>query len=278
MTKVRQKEVHVAPFDEFEKLPGGAPYRLLGSHPDGNHVAMQAKAYTSGRSAVWEKETKRIAWRPERAIALAWLRNGTQIGVLREANDAPYEFALYSWPEAQLLHRCPVSPPPGWGEMLDLLISPQGDLALCQWIDQSQAGFEFVDINPQGVSHDSQAGYFLEGTNDVTRPAFSPDGQLWAFGYKRYEIWWVPDPEDIDAYNQPARGGEYPLGALQVFRGKQPLSRTIPLIATLPAGWLPADPNAEEVLSIGDPVFLDAQYMQVRLPSGETQVYSVPVE
>lgn len=267
----------MATFDEFEKLPGGVPYRLLGSHPDGNYVAMQAKAHPSGRSAVWDRETKRIAWRPERAIALAWLRNGTQIGVLRETSNSPYEFALYSWPEAQLLQSCPVSPPPGWGEMLDLVISPQNDLALCHWIDQSEAGFEFIDIASQGISQDSQARYFLEGTNDVTRAAFSPDGQLWVFGYKMYEIWWVPDPENIETYDQPARGGKYPLGVLQVFRGKQPLARTIPLLATLPAGWLPADPDAEEVLSIGDPVFLDARHVQVRLPSGETQVYPVSV-
>jgi len=266
-------------FEEFEKLAGGnAPYRLLDSHPDGKHLTMQAKAHSSGRSAVWEKETRRLAWVPERAIALAWLRSGTQIAVLREANASPYEFAIYTWPETRLLQTCPVSPPPGWGEMLDLVISSQNDLALCHWIDQSEAGFEFIDISPQGVSHDAQAGYFLEGTNDVTRAVFSPEGHHWAFGYKMYEIWWAPDPEDIDTYDQPARGGEYPLGTLQIFQGKRPLPHTIPLIATLPAGWLPIDPDAEEVLSIADPVFLDEQHVQIRLPSGETQVHQVPVE
>lgn len=264
-------------FEAFEKLPGGVPYRFLDSHPDGKHLAMQAKEHSSGRSAVWEKETKRIIWRPDRAVALSWLREGTQIAVLREASDTLYEFAIYSWPGIQLLHHCPVSPPPGWGEMLDLVISPQNDLALCHWIDQSEIGFEFIDITPQGVSHDSQAGYFFEGTNDVTRPAFSPDGQFWVFGYKMYEIWWASDPEDIDTYEQPARGGEYPLGALMVFRGKQPLPQSIPLIATLPAGWLPTDPDAEEVLYIADPVFLDERRVQVRLPSGEIQVHQVPV-
>lgn len=269
----------MGPFEEFEKMAGrNTPYRLLDSHPDGKHLAMQATAHCSGRSAVWEKETKRLVWVPERAIALAWLRSGTQIAVLREAFASPYEFAIYTWPEPQILQSCPVSPPPRWGEMLDLVISPQNDLALCHWIDQSEAGFEFIDITPQGVSHDSQAGYSLEGTNDVTRPAFSPDGQRWVFGYKMYEVWWAPDPENIDTYDQPAQGGEYPLGVLMVFQGKQPLPHIIPLIATLPIGWRPADPDAEEVLFIADPVFLDGQHVQVRLPSGETQVHRVPVE
>jgi hypothetical protein len=93
-----------------------------------------------------------------------------------------------------------------------------------------------------------------------------------------YEIWWAPDPEDIDTYNQPARGGQYPLGALQLFRRKQPFAQNIPLIATLPAGWLPADPNTEEALSLADPVFLDEGHVQVHLPSGEIQVHQVPVE
>lgn len=161
----KRRELQMIPFDRFEKMPGGLPYRLLASHPDGRHVAMQASEHDAGRSAVWEQETGHIVWKPERAIALAWLRHGTQIAVLREANTAPYEFVLYSWPEAQLLHACPLMPPPACGWMLDLVISPQNDLALCYWVDQSEAGFEFVDITPQGVSYDAHASYLLEGTN-----------------------------------------------------------------------------------------------------------------
>jgi hypothetical protein len=266
----------VVEFDAFERTPkGNAPYRILDSHPDGQYLAMQSG---HAESFVWERETKRIAWRPDRAIALAWLRDGMQIAVLREASDAPYEYVVYTWPEVQLLHRCPVAPPPGWGWMLDLVISPQSDLALCHWVDQAEAGFEFIDITSQGVSQDPQAGYFLEGTNEVTRPVFSPDGQLWTFGHKMYETWWVPDPEDIDTYDQPALGGTYALGELKIFRGKQPLSQSIPLIATLPTGWKPADPEAEDVLFLSDPTFLDERHIKIRLPSDETQVHRVPVD
>lgn len=58
-----------------------------------------------------------------------------------------------------------------------------------------------------------------------------------------------------------------------VFQGKYQPPRTIPLITTLPAGWLPADPDADEVLTIADPVFLDERTVQIRLPSGETQIH-----
>jgi hypothetical protein len=66
--------------------------------------------------------------------------------------------------------------------MLDLVISPQNNLAVCQWIDQSETGFEFIDITTQAVFHDVQTSYFLKGTNDVTRSVFSPAGQYWVFG------------------------------------------------------------------------------------------------
>lgn len=266
------------PFDTFEKMPGGSPHRLLGSHPTGGYFAMQAAEHPTGQSAVWETETKRIVWKPEQAIALAWLSNGTQIGVLRETLIArvPYEFALYTWPETHLLHSCPIPLPPRAGWMHDLVISPRDDLAVCHWIDQSEAGFECIDITAQGVSHDTQASYFLEGTNETTQAVFSPDGEFWVFGYKMYEVWWAPDPEDIDTYDQPARGGSYSLGALQVFRQKKPIFPTIPLIATLPAGWLPEDPDAEDVLSLSDPHFLDEHHIQILLPSGEMQVHQIP--
>lgn len=264
------------PFSEFEKTPrGDAPYRLSASHPDGKYLAMQAGPGPDG--FVWEKETKQIVWKPDRARALAWLRNGTQIAAFREGSTSSYEFALYSWPKRQLLQSCPVSPAlDGWA--VDMIVSPQNNFALCMVVNEDDVSFEFVDITSQGVSQDVQAGYLLKGPNDVMRPAFSPDGQLWVCCSQRYESWWAPDPEAEDAYEQPARGGEYELGTLLVFRGKQQPPRTIPLIATLPAGWRPADPIAIEALFLSDPVFLDAHHVQVRLPSGETQVHQVSAD
>src|SRR5260370_37328462 len=77
------------PFSEFEKTPrGDAPYRLSASHPDGKYLAMQAGPGPEG--LVWEKETKQIVWKPDRAIVLAWLRNGTQIAVFREGSTSYY--------------------------------------------------------------------------------------------------------------------------------------------------------------------------------------------
>ncbi|SRR5260370_1310496 len=261
----------MASFEDFEKIQrGSTPSRLLDSHPDGRHVALQTDR--GSESAVWEKETKRIVWAPSYAIALSWLKNGTQIAGLFEPEDSTYEFAIFSWPEKHLLHTCPVLLSMEMGRFFGFRISPSETVALCRWIDQTEFGFECVDITQQGVKQDIPAAYFFEGTNDVSQPAFSPNGQMWACCYKMDEVWWATDPEDPDP-EQPARGGEYTIGAMLIFQGKQKPPRTIPLIATIPSGWLPKDPFAEEVLMIADPFFLDDHRIQIQLPSGEVQIH-----
>jgi hypothetical protein len=113
------------------------------------------------------------------------------------------------------------------------------------------------------------------------RPAFSPNGQRWVCCSQTNEDWWAPDPRAENAYEQPAREGTYEVGALLVFQGKQQPPRSIPLIATVSAGWRPAynpwlrDPVAFAALFISDPIFLDAHHVQVHLPSGETQVHKI---
>lgn len=75
-------------FDAFEKTAkGGMPHRLLDSHPNGSHLVLQGGR--GPESAVWEKETGRIVWAPDHAIALAWLKQGTQIAALSDACVVP---------------------------------------------------------------------------------------------------------------------------------------------------------------------------------------------
>ncbi|WP_126596450.1 hypothetical protein [Dictyobacter aurantiacus] len=172
----------IIPFADFEKTPKGhTPFRLTSSHPMGNYLAMQAGIDNEG--LVWETGTKRIFWQPEGAIALAWLEDGTRIAVFRKSAGSSYysttyEFALYSWPERQLLHSCPVSSAlVGWGE--DLLVFPHNQLALCTICNEDATNFEFIDLNSHYISQDIHASYLLEGADDVLRPVMGPDGQLW---------------------------------------------------------------------------------------------------
>lgn len=156
----------------------------------------------------------------------------------------------------------------------DFWVSPQETFALFRWLDQSEFGFERVAITPEGLAQDISASYFCEGTAEVTDPVFSPNGRLWACAYKIDEVWWAADPENPDP-EQPARGGEYTIGALLIFAEQKQPPRSIPLVATVPPGWLPQDPLSEDVLVIADPLFLDEQRIQLRLPSGEVQIHAL---
>ncbi|GCE05406.1 hypothetical protein KDAU_27350 [Dictyobacter aurantiacus] len=90
--------------------------------------------------------------------------------------------------------------------------------------------------------------------------------------YTKNEEWWSPDPEADDALEQPALGGEYELGTLRVFQGKRPLSGPIPIIATLPAGWLP-EAQTDDAIFFDAPIFLDTHHVQIHLPTGKTWIY-----
>ncbi len=99
----------MAAFAGFEKTPRGAlPALLLDTHPDRTYVALRTKQY---ESAIWEQESKRLVWAPHHAIALAWLKQGTQIAGLFETEDSTFEFRLFSWPEKQVLQTCSVVQP-----------------------------------------------------------------------------------------------------------------------------------------------------------------------
>lgn len=261
-------------FDGFEKTSrGDLPVDLLASHPDGRYVALQTQR---AEGAIWEQESKRLVWAPRNAIAFSWLKQGTQIAGLFEPESERYEFRLFSWPEKQVLQTCPVVKHEDWGyHLFQFWVAPQETFALFLWLNQTEFGFEWVDITPQGMQQDDSAGFFFEGTNTVSQPAFSPTGHWWACAYLD-DLWWSMDPEDPDP-EQPAPGGEYTMGALLIFEEKKRPPRRIPLVATFPPGWLPKELLDVDAFMIetADPIFLDEQRVQIQLPTGEVQIHSL---
>src|SRR3954463_15808032 len=74
--------------NDWEPLLGERPSFRLALHPCGAFVAMQASVWietTVERAAVWETGTRRIAWDPGNANALAWAPGGEEILVVRES-------------------------------------------------------------------------------------------------------------------------------------------------------------------------------------------------
>src|SRR5579885_1682813 len=111
-------------FRTFETLEGKKPDCLLDRHPDGKYLAMQVSTKDAYLAAIWNNETKRLAWSPVDAHALAWLRQGTQIAALQNPQvSEDFQFAIYSWPQGSLLQHCPLRFPMGY--LFDLLFLRQ---------------------------------------------------------------------------------------------------------------------------------------------------------
>lgn len=274
-------------FKTFEALEGKKPDRLLDRHPDGKYLAMQVPTADAYLAAIWNSETKRLTWSPEDAHALAWLRQGTQIAALQNPHvSEDFQFAIYSWPQGPLLQHCPLRFPMGY--LFDLVISPTSDLAVCQWTDQCEFGYEFVAIHEEHITHLVQDSYSNGKTSYSTRPVFSSDGHLWVCAYQENTDWW--ENEDTLGHDgHLTRETKKEIGAIVVFHQTQILGE-IPLRLPIPSRYQPPNVSAPGFFSqetkashsfpegseyIVDPVFLDTQHMMIRLPSGESQVHDL---
>lgn len=264
-------------FSSFETFESEKPTHLLDKHPDGKHLAMQVETEDVFLAAIWNMETKQRVWSPEDAHALAWLQEGTQIAALQNPIlSEDFLFTIYSWPQGQLIHQCPLHFPMGF--LFDLVISPKSDLAVCQWTEQTEFGFEFININNQTVAHMAQSGYFHEKTNRSTRPAFSPNGHVWVCCYQE-EGCWPNDNDSLTQKKRPRKEDQQHIGTVIVFHGTQKLD-VFPIVPTGTTGDLSQNQTPPAVfpndLDISNPLFIDSQHVMIRLSSGESLIYDLP--
>lgn len=264
----------------FEEFQGEKPSLLLDRHPDGKHLILQVETADVFLAAVWNNETKQLVWSPEEdAYGLAWFQQGRQIAALQNSRLSPedFTFALYSWPQGFLIQQCSLRFPMGY--LFDLIISPNSDLAICQWTDQCEFGFEFVGIQEHSVAQIAQNGYLNPTTNVSTRPAFSPDGRIWVCCSQDNTSWWADDNTLGNFDRRPAKGGKREIGTVMVFHQTQKRGE-FPLILTVPAGYLPQDlktPDSftQETLYLSNPTFVDMRHIKIVLPTGEAQIYDL---
>lgn len=160
---------------------------------------------------------------------------------------------------------------------------------MCQWTDQCEFGFEFITLHNHSVVHLPQHGYIKRTTHLTTRPVFQPDGHLWVCAYQDNPDWWIDEDVQQSGNYSAKEGKREQLGALMVFHQTQLLGE-IPLIVTVTASYRPPsilasgffsreteipDPSPEEWGHLSDPVFLDADHIMIRLPSGESQIHDL---
>ncbi len=157
---------------------------------------------------------------------------------------------------------------------------------MCKWTDQGEFGFEFISIQDHSVTHLAQYRYFNSQTNHSTRVAFHPEHCFWVCAYQDNLEWWID--KDVAYDRKLAKvGTRKKLGGLLVF-DRTYLLGELPLFATMPADYHPPDytlrgfyfqetktSDIEENEYITDPVFLDAQRVTLRLPSGEEPIYDL---
>jgi hypothetical protein len=272
---------------DWEPLVGERPFSRLARHPGSDFVALQVSAWietTVERAAVWDTRTRKIAWNPGDANALAWVPGGEEILVLRESfepnpsdrgicvtplqSEYSHAFERRSWPSLDLIASAPIDPPTGW--LIDLVPSSSRPIACVVWQDQCEAGIEVVSWEGGQPGQIAGRGYYGD-SNLISGPAFSPDGRSIAISYGE-PCWWS------DHHETPSKGGDLKVGWVVVGDPRAGKYREIDVIVPIPEGWLPDDPGDIRNELLDCPEFVDGRTVMVTTPTGFVRTLSVPQE
>ena len=272
------------PAPEWEPLEGEAPIALLDQHPSGQYVALQVAVWHDTlveRAAIWNTTTHTIAWNPGDANALCWLPSGHELLLVREIFtphperrgifvtplQAEYGHVIErrTWPEQRLIDTIDVTFPTGW--LVDVIVSPVAPLACFVWHDQCEAGIEFVAWSDGSFQQLLNRGYYGH-SNLLEGPIFSPDGAVVVFSYGSY-AWWSEDPE------LPSQGGTFKVGWSVIYNVARGSYREVDVLATIPVGWLPEDPERIDHGMVSCPRFSTPDRFRVTLPTGEQQSFLI---
>jgi hypothetical protein len=269
---------------DWEPLFGERPHSQLARHPSGDFVAMQVSAWietTAERAAVWDIRTRKIAWNPYDANALAWVSGGEEILVLRETftpnlssrgtcvtplqSEHRQSFERRSWPSLDQIASAPIALPTGW--LIHVVPSPDRPMACVVWQDQCEAGIELISWDEGQPRQLAERGYY-GNSNLISGPAFSPDGRYVVISYGE-PCWWS------EAHETPSKGGELRVGWVVVGDITAGTYREIDIVVSVPKGWLPADPYDIRNELLNCPDFVDATTAQVTTATGALITLSV---
>jgi hypothetical protein len=214
-----------------------------------------------------------------------------------------YFWKRYAWPSLQLLNSCFLVQ--STASLFHLVISPRSDLAVCHWEGSEQEILSFIALTHQGdvsltdlpfSSHEHLIERRIEGKISgyvfepfvVTKPVFSPDGRFLVVGWERKWYWWPgPDEEEFEeedsdeeaAWEMPWKRpeGDCHFGTIAIFDWNISQITTIPVSAPIPPDWVPPSWGQDAAeMRFGDPLFLDNNHFQLRLPTGEQETYDIP--
>lgn len=276
-----------SPFLKWEPLLGKQPCAELSRHPAEPEVVLRVQVWIQTsveRAAVWNSETRRLLWAPEQVNAMSWTPSGELILAVREhhkpgphdrgISTTPFqsEFLhfcdLYEWPSRALVGSTELTFPTGW--LTDIVPSPTETIACYVWMDQTEAGIEFLSWNAGGIVQLEDRGYY-GSSNLVEGPVFSPDGRFVVLSYGE-DVWWSDDREE------PSAGGPRKAGWVTIVNVKTGEQREIDVVVQVEPGWKPADPEGVRCDQLSCPVFETPLTFAVTASNGVVARFSVADE
>ena len=261
------------PDPKWQKLQRKAPHFLLDTHPSGKYAAMQISTNAGEKAAIWDTQTGEIAWKPKSTLALCWVQTGQNLLAVSEAE--PYLVELWTWPEPTskplFLFEATLDLPAGWVNCL--VASPTANRACVVWIDQTEAGIEWVAWDETTIWQENNKGYFGKELNGLYSAVFSPDGKHIVLAYSA-SYWWFDVDEDGDP-EDPSPGGSFRCGKIVICDSQTGAARETELFVDLPEGFLPDDADEGGETFVGRPVFENNERFTVPLGNGEVLAFSV---
>jgi hypothetical protein len=266
----------------FEPLNGKNPYALLDQHHDGAYVALQVPDSPLDRAGVWNLQWRRLEWEPSDTVALCWLHEGREAGLIRFLYqhdprrhsgkvviasplqaEHTWSFERWSWPDKQRLRSIRIACPTGW--FTNVVESPDQRSVAASWMEQDCAGVELIELDRYGDRQLVGQGLRVD-TNWVTCPLFSPDGRLLLVSCGRGDPWWAPPAHD--EYT-PSPGGTFDFGEVVVYDLKSQTKQEIAVPVTVPQGWLPRQPWSPKDYLLDEGRFVGNREIELELPTGE---------
>lgn len=213
---------------------------------------------------VWDENTGKLVWRPPSAVALCWLRDGSEIALVTRSYSGILE--RRSWPDDELISGSEVAHRDGWVDRVTA--SRKNDLIAVRWLEQTKAGVELFTVRRDGDRQLKDRRLRTGESNLIEGPVFSPSGWYLVLA-EGVHAWWNHAKEE----SEPSPGGRFPCGRATIFDTHDGLVRHFPIEATVAAGWFPETEKAQLGL-LGIPRFLTSRSFVIDLPTGETRRFS----
>ncbi|HEX8032782.1 MAG TPA: hypothetical protein VF510_02995 [Ktedonobacterales bacterium] len=251
-------------------------------------VAITGTVWPSSEHLQWvENEDGRKIWDPGDAMAMVWLTDGHQVGLLsgapfsyKEQVDQHVVFERRSWPERTLITQLQL---PGWsGKLVDIAMAPAGDAVIVTWdaydwnrkgwSDASSMRLHRIQLDPLNKQDRVTARTAMSRTSEIT--AQSPSGR-WLLCLEPVGMRW-PAHEAECSWRRRAIVG---IASLYDWHTQQ--ARDLALCEDFSADWMPPDLEhlrspllpwyySTAIALIEDASFPDDQHLSVRFATKRT--------